>query len=136
MMRFELRGEGKIDLADELQEEVAKEVRPVLNKARKILLDTAHKNIERYGRNAPAPPGETPATRTGNLKKLTRPLTTRVRRRGRYASTGIIFAPHTHLLEYGYTRQDGTRVLPRPFVGRTMEEVDPQVETLLEESLL
>lgn len=136
MMRFELRGDDKIDLADELQDEVAKEVRPVLNEARQILLDAAHRNIERYGRDAPAPPGETPATVTGNLKKLTRKLSTRVRSRGRYASTGIIFAPHTHLLEYGYTKPDGTRVLPRPFVGRTMEEVDPKVEALLQEKLL
>lgn len=135
-MSFKVSGPDKIDLADELQDEIAKDVRPVLNKARKVLLATAHKNIERYGRNAPAPPGETPATRTGNLKKLTRNLTTRVRRRGRFASTGIIFAPHSHLLEYGYTKPDGTRVLPRPFIDKTMSEVDPEVSKILEEGLL
>lgn len=136
MMSFKLTGADKIDLADELQDEVASQVRPVLNEAAGILLRKAHHQIERYGKNAPAPPGETPATGTGNLKKRTRRLTTRVRRRGRYASSGIIFAPHAHLVDRGYTREDGTRVLPRPFIDKSVAEADPEISALLEEKLL
>jgi hypothetical protein len=136
MMSYDIRND-KLDLADELEEEFRKVAKDALTDAAKILLEEAHKQIERFGKDGPAPPGETPATgKTGNLKKMTKRLPTRQRSRSRYASSGVIYAPHAHLLEYGHMNKDGTRTLPRPFIEVASRNAEPKIEALLQERIL
>jgi hypothetical protein len=129
-MRFQVRND-KIDLADELEAEFVAVARQTLTEAGSIGHRHARRKIEQYGPAGPAPPGSTPATFTGNLSRLTKQLPTRVR--GRVASSGVIYAPHAHLLEYGYTKKSGHRVLPRPFIAPAQEAAQPEVDALLRE---
>jgi hypothetical protein len=131
MMKYTIRND-KIDLADEMEEDFRKTAKDAVKESSKILLAESHKQIERFGKNGPAPEGETPATFTGNLKKLTRLLPVRQRSRSsRNVSAGVIYAPHTHLLEYGHVNVNGTRTLPRPFVEVANRNAEPEIEATL-----
>jgi len=125
----------KIDLADELEKEFIKEARVALRAAAEILLKESQALIARHGPRGPAPAGQTPATVTGDLLRMTKTIPVWVRARGRHASSGVRYAPHAHLLEYGHVNVDGTRTLPRPFVRTAMMNVEVPISKLLEERL-
>jgi hypothetical protein len=131
MMKFDIRND-KIDLADEMEEDFRKTAKEALTDAAKILLAESHAQIERFGKNGPAPEGETPATFTGNLKKLPKRLPTRQRSRSsRHVSSGVIYAPHAHLLEYGHINANGSRTMPRPFIEIANRNAEPEIEATL-----
>src|SRR5690606_12815496 len=119
----------KLDLADELQDEFHADAKAAVRDAAQLMLAESKRLIQRYGPNAPAPPVETPATLTGNLLRLTKLRSPRVR--GRVVSAGVSYAPHAHLLEFGHVAADGTRVLPRPFVRVAEKNTEGPITDLL-----
>jgi hypothetical protein len=133
-LRFDVKTD-RIDLADELEEEYRVGVKAAVTDAANLLLAESHRLITAYGDAGPAPAGSTPATDTGNLRKMTKRLPYRGRSRSRYASSGVAYAPHAHLLEYGHNNSDGTRTLPRPFIDLAMTNAESDIENLLRERL-
>ena len=133
-MNFRIRGEGKIDLAEELMDEFIPNARVVVRDASDILLAETKRIIAAYGRG-PAPPGSTPGTETGNLLRMTKRGSVRMGRDRASVSGAVLYPPHSHLVEYGHTNVDGTRTLPRPFIRPALEAAEPQIQQLFEERL-
>jgi hypothetical protein len=125
----------KLDLADELADEFHDEAAKAVTDGAKILLAESHRLIARWGPNAPAPAGQTPATITGDLLRLTRLRRGRVRRNSRVAQAAVQYAPHSWLVEFGHINVDGTRTLPRPFVRPAVENTEADIDRLLTERL-
>jgi hypothetical protein len=134
-MRVTVEGDGKLDLADELEEEFHQVAAEAVAEGAAMLLAESKRLIAAHGRNAPAPPGSTPATVSGNLLKMTKPRSKKGRVRGAEASAGVQYAPHSWLVEYGHVASDGTRVLPRPFVRPAVANTEDPIERMLRERL-
>jgi hypothetical protein len=130
-MRVVVEAEGRLNLADELEEEFAEVAGEAVAEGARMLLAESKRLIAMHGRGAPAPPGSTPATVTGNLLKMTKQRNPRGRVRGAWASSGVKFAPHSWLVEYGHTAVDGTRVLPRPFVRPAVEATEGPIHAAM-----
>lgn len=133
-MRFRIRGEGKLDLAEELRDEFLLNARGVLREASDILLAESQEKIQAYG-PGPAPAGSTPGTVTGNLSKLTKRGTVRIGKDRASVSGAVKYAPHAHLVEYGHTMPSGQRVLPRPFIRPALDASEPKIQALFEARL-
>jgi hypothetical protein len=101
----------------------------------RMLLAEEKRLIAQHGRGAPAPAGSTPATVSGNLLRGTKQRNKGGRVRGNWASSGVQWAPHSWLVEYGHVAADGTRVLPRPFVRPAVDATEGPIGRMLRERL-
>jgi hypothetical protein len=134
-MNVVIEGEGRLDLADEIEEEFVAVAAAAVAEGAQMLLVESKRLVALHGQNAPAPPGSTPATVSGDLLRLTKPRSRRGRVRGNEAAAGVQYAPHSWLVEYGHMNVDGTRTLPRPFVRPAVENTTEPVDRLLRERL-
>lgn len=125
-------GGEKLDLANELREEFHREAKDAVSAGADILLEHSRRKAEAYG-PGPAPPGSTPGTDSGDLVRLMKRRAPRVR--GDVVSAAVKYAPHAHLVEYGYTKPTGQRVLPRPFVRPAVKSAQPEIDRVLMERL-
>jgi hypothetical protein len=130
MLTFEVRG-ARLDLADELEEEFAREAGAAVKDAASHLLEHVRAQLEKRSGPEHAPPGEPPAKQTGVLQRSFRVMP--VRTKGRYASSGVHSDhPGAARLEWGKTDRRGIRTFPHPYLEPAKKAAAPGITAILE----
>jgi hypothetical protein len=127
---------GRLDLADELEEEFHAQAKDAVYEAAGLLLGEVERVLHlRIGTLATAaPPGEPPEFDTGALAASFKRLPPRIK--GRIASSGIgSDDPGANRLEFGKTDIRGIRTMPHPFVAPAIKAMDEPIGRLLQARL-
>ena len=91
-----------IDLADEIMDELLPRAKDAMTEARDLIYDEAKRLLTMRGPGPPAPPGQPPATQTGELVRSLRKLPVTVSQSRRTIKTGISSNhPGAARLEFG-----------------------------------
>jgi hypothetical protein len=133
-MKYEIYGDDKIDLADELREEFIPPAKAAVKDANDVYFNEARRLAKVYG-PGPAPGQSTPGTVSGNLARLMKKRGPRLSRTKDAVWASVMFAPHAHLLEFGHDNVDGTRTLPRPFIRPAQANTEGTIDRLLQDRL-
>lgn len=130
-MRIEVYGEGLIDVADELLEEMVEPAKDAVKDARDLVFDETKRLLNRRT-SGPSIAGEPPVRRTGELERSMRKTSVSVR--GRVVQAGFsINHPGAMRLEVGFVDERGIRTLPHPYIRPAFENMADAVEARLQE---
>lgn len=136
-VRIVVRGDDRLDLADEIREEFHREVKGVMDEAARIALADVQGQLSlRKGTpRTSAPEGQPPEFDEGDLYRSYRTIPARVK--GDAAISGVQSNhPGAARIEFGGVDERGIRTLPHPAVRIGFQNAEPKIEALLEDKLL